>query len=76
MLFVSFSDSFKYFHTADVFAALVCASIWSCHVIFRYNLFCLFAYSAEHRKSLFFCYFRPKIFGYIRQAKMDNQRIK
>ncbi len=36
--------------------------IWSCHVIVRYNLFCLFAYSAEHRKS-FFCYFRRNNFG-------------
>ncbi len=44
MIFASFSDSFKYFHTADVFAALVRASIWSRHVIVRYNLFGLFAY--------------------------------
>ncbi len=62
MFFASFSDSFKYFHTADVFAALVRASIWLRHVIVRYNLFCLFAYSAEHRNS-FFCYFRPNNFG-------------
>ncbi len=54
MIFASLSDSFKYFHTADVFAALVRASIWSCHVIVRYSLFGLFAYSAEHRKSFFF----------------------
>ncbi len=46
MIFVSFSDSFKYFHTADVFAALVHASIWSRHIIVRYNLFGLSAYSA------------------------------
>ncbi len=38
-------DSFKCFHTADVFAALVRASIWSCNVIVRYKLFGLFAYS-------------------------------
>ncbi len=44
MIFASFSGSFKYFHTADTFAALVRASIWSCHVIVRYILFCLFAY--------------------------------
>ncbi len=56
MIFASFSDSFKYFHTADVFAALVRASIWSRHVIVRYNLFGLFAY-------YFFCYFRPNYFG-------------
>ncbi len=62
MVFASFSDSFKYFHTADTFAAVVRASIWSRHVIVRYNLFGLFAYSAEHRKS-FFCYFRPNNFG-------------
>ncbi len=62
MFFASFSDSFKYFHTVDVFAALVRASIWSRHIIVRYNLFGLFAYSAEHRKS-FFCYFRPNNFG-------------
>ncbi len=53
MIFASLSDSFKYFHTADVFAALVRASIWLRHVIVRYNLFGLFAYSAEHRKSFF-----------------------
>ncbi len=35
-----------HFHTADVFAALVRPSIWSRHVIVRYNLFGLFAYSA------------------------------
>ncbi len=62
MIFVSFSDSFKYFHTADIFAALVRASIWSRHVIVLYSLFGLFAYSAEHRKR-FFCYFRPNNFG-------------
>ncbi len=38
MFFASFSDSFKYFHTADAFAALVHASIWSRHGIVRYNL--------------------------------------
>ncbi len=51
MIFASFSDSFKYFHTADTFAALVRASIWSRHVIAWYNVFGLFAYSisvAEH----------------------------
>ncbi len=54
IIFASFSDSFKYFHTADVFAALVRASIRSRHVIvLLYNLFCLFVYSAEHRKSFF-----------------------
>ncbi len=62
MIFASFSDSFKYFHTADTFAALVRESIWLRHVIVRYNLFGLFAYSAEHRKSIF-CYFRPNNFG-------------
>ncbi len=53
MNFASFSDSFKYFHTADMFAALVHATIWSCYVIVRYNLFGLLAYTptisvAEH----------------------------
>ncbi len=45
MMFVSLSlsDSFKCFHTADVFAALVLASIWSRNVIVRYKLFSLFA---------------------------------
>ncbi len=62
MIFPSFSDSFKCFHTADMFAALVRTSIWSRHVIVQYNLFVLFAYSAEHRKS-FFCYFWPNNFG-------------
>ncbi len=40
-------------------SALVHTSIWSCHVIVRYNLFGLLAYSAEHRKSgfLFFFFF-------------------
>ncbi len=47
MFFVSLSDSFKYFHTADTFAALVHESIWSRHVIVQYNLFGLFAYSAN-----------------------------
>ncbi len=47
MSFASFSDSLKYFHTADTFAALVCATIGSCHVIVRYNLFGLLAYSAS-----------------------------
>ncbi len=45
MISASFSDSFKYFHTADMFAALEFASIWSCHVIVRYNIFTLFAYN-------------------------------
>ncbi len=62
VFFASFSDSFKYFHTADTFAALVHKSIWSRHVIVQYKLFGLFTYSAEHRKS-FFCYFRPNNFG-------------
>ncbi len=31
MSFVSFSDSFKCFHTADTFAALMHATIWLCH---------------------------------------------
>ncbi len=42
---LSLSDSFKCFHTADVFAALVRASIWSRNVIVRYKLLGLFAYS-------------------------------
>ncbi len=49
-----------------MFAALVRASIWSRHVIIRYNLICLFAYSVEHRNSFFcyfFCYFRSNNFG-------------
>ncbi len=33
---------------------LVHASIWSCHLVVRYNLFGLLGYSAEHRKSFFF----------------------
>ncbi len=45
MIFASLSDSFKYFHTADVFAALVRASIWSRHIIVRNSLFGLSAYS-------------------------------
>ncbi len=45
---ISLSDSFKCFHTADVFATLVRASSWSCNAIVRYKLFSLFAYSAEH----------------------------
>ncbi len=59
MIFASFSDSFKYFHTADMFAAFVRASIWSCHVIVRYILFGLFTYSI--RKS-FFLLFSAKQF--------------
>ncbi len=35
MSFVSFSDSFKYFHTADTFAALVHDTIWLCHVVIQ-----------------------------------------
>ncbi len=35
MSFASFSDSFKYFHTVDTFAALVCATIWPCHVVIQ-----------------------------------------
>ncbi len=57
---ISLSDSFKCFHTADMFAALVLASIWSRNVIVWYKLFSLFAYSAEHRNS-FFSYFRRNI---------------
>ncbi len=49
----SFSYSFKYFHAADTSAALVHTSIWSCHVIVRYNLFGLLTYSAEHWNSFF-----------------------
>ncbi len=59
MIFASFSDSFKYFHTADMFAAFVRASIWSCHVIVRYILFGLFTYSI--RKSFFFAIFGQTI---------------
>ncbi len=59
---VSLSDRFKCFHTTDVFAALAHASIWSRNVIVRYKLFCLFAYSAEHRNS-FFSYFQLNNFG-------------
>ncbi len=43
----SFSYSFKHFHTADTSAALVHASICSCHVIVRYNLFGLIAYKVR-----------------------------
>ncbi len=32
-------------------------SIWSRHVIVRYSLFSLSAYSAEHRKSFYFIFF-------------------
>ncbi len=46
MSFAYFSYSFKYIHTADTFAALVHATIWSCHVIVQYNLFGLLGYSA------------------------------
>ncbi len=74
MIFVSFSDSFKYFHTADVFAALVRASIWSRHVIVRYNLFGLFAYSAEHRKSFFLLFsaeqFRASLLFGLKKEKL------
>ncbi len=55
-------DSFKYFHTADTFAALVRATFWSCHIIVWYNLFGLLAYLAtilvaEHSvHSYYFCY--------------------
>ncbi len=44
MILASFSDRFKYFHTADMFAALVHASICLHHVIVRYKLFVFFAY--------------------------------
>ncbi len=53
---LSLSDSFKCFHTADVFAALVRTSIWSLNVIVRYKLFSLYAYSAENRNSFFFLF--------------------
>ncbi len=63
MISASFSDSFKCFHIANMFAALVQASIWSRHVIVWSNLFWLFAYLltisvAEHsvhpyRKQVF-----------------------
>ncbi len=49
-------DSFKGFHTADVFAALVRVSIWARNVIVRYKLFSRFSYSAEHRNSFFFLF--------------------
>ncbi len=42
--FCVFLLSFKYFHTADTFAALVRAYIWSCHVIVRYILYILYIY--------------------------------
>ncbi len=54
MFFASFSDSFKYFHTVDTFAELVRESIWLRHVIVQYNLFCIFAYSAEHSVHPYF----------------------
>ncbi len=54
MIYVQlFLVRFKHFHAADTFSALVHASIWSCHLIVRYNLFGLLAYSAEHWKSFF-----------------------
>ncbi len=59
---LSLSDSFKCFHTADVFAALVRASIWLRNVIVRYKLFGLFAYSAE-QWNFFSSYFRPNNFS-------------
>ncbi len=59
---LSLSDRFKCFHTADVFGALVLASIWSSNIIVRYKLFSLFAYSAEHRNSIF-SYFQSNNFG-------------
>ncbi len=51
MIFVSFSDSFKYFHTADVFAVLVRVYLiasrhCSVQFILSFRLF-------EHRKSFF-----------------------
>ncbi len=55
---ISLCDSFKCFHPADMFAALVLASIWSRNVIIWYKLFSLFAYSAEHRNSFFSCFRR------------------
>ncbi len=58
MFFASFSDNFKYFHTADTFAALVHESIWLRHVIVRYKLFGLFTYSA----LLFFLLFSAEQF--------------
>ncbi len=58
MICVSFSDSFKCFHTADIFAALAHTSVWSCHIIVRYILFGLFANNFGCRKfsaSQVFC---------------------
>ncbi len=53
---MTFSDSFKCFHTADVFAALVHTSIWSRHVIVLKNLFCIFTYLAEHQNSFLYIF--------------------
>ncbi len=50
MIFASFSDSFKYIHTADMFAALEFALIWSRLIIVQYNLFALFTSSAEEKR--------------------------
>ncbi len=61
MIFTSFSDSFKCFHIAVIFAALVRASVWSRHDIVQYNLFDLFTYSYYYKR--FFCFFRPNNFG-------------
>ncbi len=56
-LYCSFSYSLKYFHATNTFAVLVHISIWSCHLIVRYNLFGFLTYSAEQRKSIFFVLF-------------------
>ncbi len=61
MIFASFSDSFKCFHTADMFAALVHAFIWLRHCSVHI-LYGLFTYLAE-TKSFFQCYFRPNNFS-------------
>ncbi len=65
---ISLSDSFKWFQTANVFAALVRASIWLCNVIVRYKLLSFrlfgrttpklffFLFSAEHSVHPYFCY--------------------
>ncbi len=60
IIYAAFVDSFKCFHTADIISALVRTSIWLCHVIVRYNLFCFIIYLAKHRN----CYFQPNNFGY------------
>ncbi len=82
MVFACFSDSFKYFHTADTFAALVHASIWLRHVIVRYNLCGLFAYSAEHRNSFFAIFGRTisvaeySVHPYLQCGELYTERNK